>query len=312
MLISHGGTEMGQGLNIKMAQVAAQALGCDIRFVHVSESASDKVPNQSPTAASVGSDTNGMAVLDACEKIAARLKPYWGQLGKSATWPDVVNKAYFDRVSLFSEGFYANPHCCDYDWALDTQNNSERGVMYSYHTFGAACAEVEVDLRTGEWACLRADLLMDVGSSLNPVIDIGQVEGAFIQGMGFYTSEELHWAGREKSWAHPGSLVTNGPHSYKIPAASDVPCDFRVALWGGKGAENPRAVHSSKAVGEPPTFLSAAVFFAIKRAICNGNGTKFVPMDSPATTERIRMAVDDEITREVVARAGPFQHPVLC
>jgi len=310
VLVCHAGTEMGQGLNIKLAQIAANALGCDLQKVHVGETSSDKVPNASPTAASVGSDLNGMAVLDACEQLAARLKPYRQQGEGPESWVCAVQAAYMDRVSLFAEGFYAMPNCGEYDWNLDTTDNSKRGKMYCYHSFGVCCAEVEVDLRTGEWSCQRADVLMDVGHSLNPAIDIGQIEGAFVQGMGLYTLEELHWAARDVPWAQPGTLVTTSPHTYKIPAASDVPCDFRVSLWAG--TPNPRAVHSSKAVGEPPTFLSAAVFFAIKRAICAANGTAFESMDSPATAERIRAAFADDVVRELSRQLGEFRHQTLC
>lgn len=311
VLVCHGGTEMGQGLNIKLAQIAAHALGCDVSLVHVGETASDKVPNSSPTAASVGSDINGMAVLDACRRIAERLKPFRTKRdGSPATWKEAVQTAYLDRVSLFSEGFYATPRCCEYNWSLKTKDNSQRGIMYAYHTFGVGCAEVEVDLRTGEWACLRADVLVDVGSSLNPAIDIGQVEGAFVQGMGMYTLEELQWAGRDIPWARPGTLLTNSPHSYKIPGASDTPCDFRVALW--PGSPNARAVHSSKAVGEPPLFLSAAVFFAIKQALCSANAVPFLQMDSPATVERIRLAYKDLVVQELLAAVGDYKPPARC
>eukprot|EP00656_Telonema_subtile_P032035 TRINITY_DN35102_c0_g1_i1.p1 TRINITY_DN35102_c0_g1~~TRINITY_DN35102_c0_g1_i1.p1 ORF type:complete len:241 (+),score=63.79 TRINITY_DN35102_c0_g1_i1:466-1188(+) len=199
VLVSHGGTEMGQGLNTKMIQIAAQAFGIEVSQVHVSETASDKVPNTAPTAASVGSDIHGMAVLNACEKIKARLKPFklrhpdW-------TFNQLCEAAWFERIDMAAEGYYATPAGAEYDFGMKTDDNAERGEMWNYFCFGLALAEVRVDTMTGSFVVEKADVIMDVGESLNPAIDIGQVEGAFLQGMGYFTTEELIW-GDNVCWA---------------------------------------------------------------------------------------------------------------
>jgi len=294
VLVTHGGTEMGQGLHTKMIQVAAGALGVPIDMVHIAETATDKVPNTSPTAASMSSDINGMAVFRACEKIAARLKPLRDTLPKGTPWKEIVHKAYFERINLSAQGFYKVP-----DVGYDFKTKS--GPGFSYFSFGVACAEVEVDVLTGDHQILRADIVMDVGNSLNPAIDIGQIEGAFTQGMGLFTMEELVWGDSDHKWIRPGNLFTQGPGAYKIPSFNDVPLDLRISLL--KNAPNPKAIHSSKAIGEPPLFLAASVFYAIKNAVEAArvdHGLKGAfPMDSPATAERIRMTCPDEITKAV-------------
>lgn len=230
VLLSHGGVEIGQGLNTKMIQCAARALGIPIEYIHISETATDKVPNTSPTAASVGSDLNGMAVLDACEKINKRLVPIKEALPKG-TWKEWINKAYFDRVSLSATGFYAIPNI---GYHPETNPNAR---TYNYYTNGVGISVVEIDCLTGDHQVLSTDIVMDIGSSINPAIDIGQIEGAFMQGYGLFTLEELMYSPQ-------GMLYSRGPGMYKLPGFADIPGEFNVSLL--TNAPNPRAVYSSK------------------------------------------------------------------
>ena len=284
VLLTHAGTEMGQGLYTKCVQVCAEAFGIPINQVHTSETATDKVANTSPTAASAGSDLNGMAVLDACHQINKRLEPYRAK-HPNLPFKEIVLMAYRDRVNLSANGFYKTPDLA-YEW------DTNQGRLFNYFTFGVAISEVEVDTLTGDFQVLRADIMMDLGKSLNPSIDIGQIEGAFVQGMGWTTIEETLYFPN-------GAVFTRGPGNYKIPGFTDIPIDFRVSLLAD--AENPRAVHSSKAVGEPPFFLGTSVFFAIRDAIRAArvgrqNKSEYFRLDAPATPERIRMACLDEFT----------------
>ncbi|CAG9578686.1 unnamed protein product [Danaus chrysippus] len=286
VLLSHGGTEMGQGLHTKMIQIVSRALGIDISKIHVSETATDKVANTSATAASAGSDLNGMAVLEACQTLMKRLQPYKDK-NPNGKWEDWVSAAYFDRVSLAATGFHATP-----DIGFDFKNN--KGKPFNYFTFGVACAEVEIDCLSGDHQVIRTDIVMDLGESINPAIDIGQIEGAFIQGYGLFTMEEL-------IYSPTGTLYSRGPGAYKIPGFGDIPQEFNVSLL--KGAPNPRAVYSSKAVGEPPLFLASSIFFAIKEAIKAARADAGVSLEfkleSPATSARIRMACEDHITKKI-------------
>ncbi|CAH0406917.1 unnamed protein product [Chilo suppressalis] len=286
VLLSHGGTEMGQGLHTKMLQVASRVLGVDISKIHISETATDKVPNTSATAASAGSDLNGMAVLEACQKLVKRLQPY-KEKNPNGKWEDWVIAAYLDRVSLSATGFHATP-----DIGYDFKTNT--GKPFNYFTFGVACSEVEIDCLSGDHQVIRTDIVMDLGESINPAIDIGQIEGAFVQGYGLFTMEEL-------IYSPTGTLYSRGPGAYKIPGFGDIPQEFNVSLL--KGAPNPRAVYSSKAVGEPPLFLASTVFFAIKDAIRAARADAGVPLyfdlESPATSARIRMACEDHITKKL-------------
>ncbi|KAG7306042.1 hypothetical protein JYU34_008617 [Plutella xylostella] len=286
VLLSHGGTEMGQGLHTKMAQVASRVLGIDISKIHISETSTDKVPNTSATAASAGSDLNGMAVLQACEKVVARLQPY-KEKNPEGKWEDWVNAAFFDRVSLSATGFHATP-----DIGYNFKENT--GKPFNYFTYGAACTEVEIDCLSGDHQVLRTDIVMDLGESLNPAIDIGQIEGGFMQGYGLFTIEEL-------IYSPTGTLYSRGPGAYKIPGFGDIPQEFNVSLL--KGAPNPRAVYSSKAVGEPPLFLASSAYFAIVEAIRAARADAGVPLDfqleAPATAARIRMACEDDITKKL-------------
>ncbi|KAG6445382.1 hypothetical protein O3G_MSEX003918 [Manduca sexta] len=286
VLLSHGGTEMGQGLHTKMIQVASRVLGIDVSKIHISETSTDKVPNTSATAASAGSDLNGMAVLEACQTLVKRLQPF-KEKNPNGKWEDWVSAAYVARVSLSATGFHATP-----DIGYDFKNNI--GKPFNYFTFGVACTEVEIDCLSGDHQVIRTDIVMDLGESINPAIDIGQIEGAFIQGYGLFTIEEL-------IYSPTGTLYSRGPGAYKIPGFGDIPQEFNVSLL--KGAPNPRAVYSSKAVGEPPLFLASSAFFAIVEAIRAARADAGVPLefrlDAPATAPRIRMACEDHITKKV-------------
>mmetsp|Transcript_57580 Transcript_57580/g.134925 ORF Transcript_57580/g.134925 Transcript_57580/m.134925 type:complete len:1389 (-) Transcript_57580:19-4185(-) len=292
VLITHGGTEMGQGLHTKICQIAAKAFGIGMEAVYMRETGTDTVPNASPTAASASSDIYGMAILNACEQIMGRMKPYLEKC--KGDFKSAVNAAYMDRCDLSAHGFYATPGI-GYDWSLP---EDQRGKPFNYFTFGAACSEVEIDVLTGDMRILRADLLMDVGNSLNPAIDIGQVEGAFTQGFGWATLEETVWGCSEFPWLKPGVCFTRGPGTYKIPSFNDTPVDMRVTLV--KDSANPNAIHSSRAVGEPPFFLGSCAFFAARAAIASarkdaGAGDGYFTVDLPLTPERIRMACSDSI-----------------
>jgi xanthine dehydrogenase large subunit len=295
VLVNHGGTEMGQGINTKVMQVVAHELGLDMEYVRATATDTSKVANTSATAASTGADLNGKAAQDAARQIRERLAAYAVKLygdedgepvrffgnavhvnGHVVPFPELVQKAYLARVQLWSDGFYATPGL---HWDPKTMN----GHPFSYYAYGAAVSEVVVDTLTGEWKLLRADALYDAGRSLNPAIDIGQVEGAFIQGMGWLTTEQL-W------WNPAGKLMTHAPSTYKIPGVSDCPEDFRVKLYDNGNVED--SIHRSKAVGEPPLLLPFSVFFAIRDAISAVGGHRVnPPLNAPATSEEILRAV---------------------
>ncbi|XP_077967155.1 xanthine dehydrogenase/oxidase-like isoform X1 [Styela clava] len=289
VLLSHGGTEMGQGLDTKMVQVASRSLGVPIDIIHISECSTSSVPNASPTAASTSSDINGMAIKEACDKIMSRLQP----LRKShpnITWVELINKAYMERISLSATGFYRTPGLTD-EWNHKTGTVS--GDMFSYLAYGAAVSQVEIDVLTGHHVVLKTDLVVDVGNSLNPAIDVGQIEGAFAQGYGLVTLEEmLH--------SPSGHLWTVGPGAYKIPGFANTPKHFNVHLL--RSCPNEKAIYSSKAVGEPPLFLASSVLYAIKDAIksarVDAGMTGAFRLDSPATAERIRLACEDDFVRK--------------
>src|SRR5471032_1787219 len=295
VLVNHGGTEMGQGINTKVMQVVAHELGLDLDHVRATATDTSKVANTSATAASTGADLNGKAAQDAARTIRQRLAAFAVKLygdedgvqvqffnnavhvnGHVVPFAELVQKAYLARVQLWSDGFYATPGL---HWDPKTMN----GHPFSYYAYGAAVSEVVVDTLTGEWKLLRADALYDAGRSLNPAIDIGQVEGAFIQGMGWLTTEQL-W------WNAAGKLMTHAPSTYKIPGISDCPEDFRVRLFDNGNVED--SIHRSKAVGEPPLLLPFSVFFAIRDAISAVGGHRVnPPLNAPATSEEILRAV---------------------
>jgi xanthine dehydrogenase large subunit len=295
VLVNHGGTEMGQGLNTKVAQVVAHVLGLPLEQVRVTATDTSKVANTSATAASTGSDLNGKAAEAAAQTIRARLAEMAARLlggqpgdaifangcvsldGASLPFAQLVNEAYLARVQLWSDGFYATPKV---HWDAKTLT----GHPFYYFAYGAAVSEVVVDTLTGEWKLLRADLLHDAGRSINPAIDLGQVEGGFIQGMGWLTTEEL-W------WNADGRLMTHAPSTYKIPAISDTPAAFHVALYRNENVEP--TVFRSKAVGEPPLLLAFSVFLAIRDAVAAAapHARSAPPLRAPATPEAILAAI---------------------
>jgi xanthine dehydrogenase large subunit len=296
VLVNHGGTEMGQGLNTKVAQVVAGAFGLPLAHVRVSAADTSKVANTSATAASTGSDLNGKAAEAAALTIRTRLAglaaaEYGGTPdavvfedgvvranGVAVAFAELVERAYMKRVQLWSDGFYATPKV---HWDARTLT----GHPFYYFAYGAAVSEVVVDTLTGEWKLVRADLLHDAGQSINPAIDVGQVEGAFIQGMGWLTTEELWWNG-------DGRLMTHAPSTYKIPAISDTPAAFTTRLYRNDNAEP--TVFRSKAVGEPPLLLPFSVFLAIRGAIGAAvpEAREAAPLRAPATPEAILDALD--------------------
>lgn len=310
VLVTHGGTEMGQGLHTKVCQVAAQAFNIPLDHVYVNDSSTDKVANTIPSAASMSTDLYGMATLDACQQILKRIQPIKDSLPPNATLKEVAKKAFFERIDLSAHGFFAlDNDRCGYDWnkdcpegfPADLPDNAWKGHPFNYFTQGVAMAEVEIDVLTGDHKTISADVLVDVGSSINPAIDIGQIEGAFIQGMGWATIEEVIYGDDDHTWIRPRARMhTTGPGTYKIPAFNDVPESFNVSLL--ENADNPFAVHSSKAVGEPPFFLGCSVFFAIKDAITAARGGEgsYFEFRLPATSERIRMACNDVIASECI------------
>uniref|UniRef100_A0A7N0RHR8 xanthine dehydrogenase n=1 Tax=Kalanchoe fedtschenkoi TaxID=63787 RepID=A0A7N0RHR8_KALFE len=294
VLVTHGGVEMGQGLHTKVAQIAATAFNIPLSLVFISETSTDKVPNASPTAASASSDLYGAAVLDACEQIKARMEPIAKQ-HNITSFAELVKTCYVNRIDLSAHGFSITPDI-HFDW------KTGHGNPFRYFTYGAAVAEVEIDTLAGDFHTRSADVMLDLGFSINPAIDVGQIEGAFIQGLGWVALEELKWGDAEHRWIPPGCLYTCGPGSYKIPSVNDIPFRFNVSLL--KDSSNANAIHSSKAVGEPPFFLASAVFFAIKDAIIAARSeaghTEWFPLDNPATPERIRMTCIDDFSKPFV------------
>ena len=294
--LNHGGTEMGQGLFIKVAQMVAEELQIDIERVHISATSTGKVPNTSPTAASSGTDLNGEAARAACRTLKQRLAQYCADtyrvrpdevvfannqvhIGSTKTLglTQLARDAFAARVSLSATGYFRTP-------GLFFDRDEWRGDVYYYFAYGAAVSEVVVDTLTGEFRLLRADLLHDVGRSLNPAIDRGQIEGGFIQGMGWLTMEELVW--NEK-----GELLTHAPSTYKIPVAGDWPPQFNVWLWE-RGENVQDVAYRSKAVGEPPLMLPLSVFHAIYDAIgATSSSRDPIPLEAPATPENILKAL---------------------
>ncbi|MEW6995752.1 xanthine dehydrogenase molybdopterin binding subunit [Colwelliaceae bacterium MEBiC 14330] len=294
--LNHGGSEMGQGLNTKVAQIVAEEFQVDVDTVASSAARTDKVPNSSPTAASSGTDLNGKAAQAAAKTIKSRLIAFaCEKYGVNAeqvrfannnvivgeqtfSFAEFAQIAYMGRVSLSSTGYYKTPKI-HYDRA------SGKGRPFFYYATGAAVTEVIIDTLTGEYKNLRTDILQDVGHSINPAIDIGQIEGAFIQGQGWLTTEEL-------VWNEQGRLLSNNPATYKIPAINDAPKDFRVALMPD-APNREHTIYNSKAVGEPPFMLSISVWAALKDAIASVNDYKTSPvLDTPATPERVLFAVE--------------------
>ena len=315
VLVSHGGTEMGQGLHTKVCQVAAQAFGIPVEDVYVNDTSTDKVANTIPSAASMSTDMYGMATLDACRQIIARLDPIREKLGPDASLKEIANAAFMERIDLSAHGFFKLIDSrCGFDWLKDKPDdypadlpaNSWKGHPFNYFTQGVCFAEVEIDTLTGTHRTLRSDVIVDVGSSINPAIDIGQIEGAFIQGMGWSTIEEVIYADDDHTWIRPrGKVFTTGPGTYKIPAFNDVPETFNVSLL--ENVDNPFAVHSSKAIGEPPFYLGTCVYYAIKDAVRaarkeNLGDDGYFEFRMPASSERIRMFCGDPLAIEATTK----------
>ncbi len=319
VLVNHGGTEMGQGLHTKMLQVAATALGVPFDLVRLAPTRTDKVPNTSATAASSGADLNGGAVLDACTQVIDRLRPVAAELlgcsaaevsfgdgrvraegaveGRSIAWAELVATAYVQRVQLWAAGFYRTE-------GLHWDSTAMHGSPFKYFSYGAAATEVEVDGFTGAYRLRRVDIVHDVGDSLSPLVDVGQVEGAFVQGAGWLTLEDLRWD--ESDSPARGRLATNGASTYKLPSLSEMPDVFHVALL--ERATEDGVVYGSKAVGEPPLMLAFSVREALRQAAAAfGPAGTAVDLASPATPEAVFWAVEQ-------ARGGPVPpglHPVL-
>lgn len=300
--LNHGGTEMGQGLHIKIAQVVADVFGLPVEVVKVSATRTDKVPNTSATAASSGSDLNGMAARNAAMTIRDRLAGLAASMfgceasdvafsesgvsgnGQSLAFAELCRLAHLARISLAASGFYATPDI-GYDRA------SHRGRPFLYFAYGAALSEVVIDTLTGEHKVVAVDILHDVGRSLNPAIDLGQIEGGFIQGMGWLTTEELVFDDR-------GRLLTHAPSTYKIPTANDRPAHMEIEIWEqGRNAEP--TIHRSKAVGEPPLMLAISVFSALTQAVAAAAPGNGLPrLDAPTTPERVLAAIDELRARD--------------
>ena len=292
--LNHGGTQMGQGLYTKVAQVVAEEFGIAATAVRVTATTTGKVPNTSATAASSGADLNGMAAKAAAATIRNRLVDFaakqWkvpksrirfenGQVligNRAISFGDLARQAHIARISLSSTGYYATPK-------IHWDRARGKGRPFFYFAYGAACSEVTIDTLTGEMKVDRVDILHDVGRSLNPALDIGQVEGGFVQGMGWLTTEELVFDAE-------GRLRTHAPSTYKIPCASDVPADFRVRLFESRGNKED-TIYRSKAVGEPPLMLGISVWTAIFDAVASCRPGDIPKLDAPATPEAILRAV---------------------
>ena len=305
--LNHGGTEMGQGLMVKIQQIVAQELGMCLNRITVMATRTDKVPNTSATAASSGTDLNGMAALKAAKALRSRLSDYLAQqhgVTEQAisfagdvvavstdkvntvvySWPELANAAYRDRVQLSATGFYRTPQ-------IHYDRETARGQPFYYYANGAAVTEVQIDTLTGETDILRTDILHDVGRSINPAIDIGQIEGGFVQGAGWLTHEELRWDDH-------GRLLTDGPATYKIPAIGDMPVQFNVALLQDSPNDAATVFHS-KAVGEPPLMLAMSVFAAIRDAIAAVAQHRIFPrLNAPATPEEVLRVCSDVQRRD--------------
>ncbi|WP_348720810.1 xanthine dehydrogenase molybdopterin binding subunit [uncultured Candidatus Puniceispirillum sp.] len=291
--LNHGGTEMGQGLYTKVAQIVAHAFSVPFETVKITATTTGKVPNTSATAASSGSDLNGMAAMRAANAIKERMQDFLAEQSQIdpkdvhfidgkvmvgdqyCSFAEAAHRCYMGRISLSATGFYATPKI---HWNKQTLT----GRPFYYFAYGAACSEVVVDLLTGENRILRTDILHDVGKSLNPALDIGQIEGGFVQGAGWLTTEELVWNDQ-------GRLMTHAPSTYKIPACSDRPVDFRVDLFA-EGENSEDTIHKSKAVGEPPLMLGISVLMALSHALQSaGESGEYPALDAPATSERLLM-----------------------
>nr|BAD89382.1 aldehyde oxidase [Macaca fascicularis] len=294
VLVTHGGIEMGQGVHTKMIQVVSRELGMPISNVHLRGTSTETVPNANVSGGSVVADLNGLAVKDACQILLKRLEPIISKNPKG-TWKDWAQTAFDESISLSAIGYFRG-YESDINW------EKGEGHPFEYFVYGAACSEVEIDCLTGDHKNIRTDIVMDVGCSINPAIDIGQIEGAFIQGMGLYTIEELNYSPQ-------GVLHTRGPDQYKIPAICDTPTEFHISLL--PPSENSNTLYSSKGLGESGVFLGCSVFFAIHDAVSAARRERGLhgplTLNSPLTPEKIRMACEDKFTKMI-----PRDEPGSC
>ncbi|XP_077304769.1 aldehyde oxidase 1-like [Lithobates pipiens] len=286
VLVSHGGVELGQGLHTKVIQIASRELRVPLSHIYISGTSTEVVPNSFPTGGTIGTDIYGLAVKYACETLWKRLEPFVKN-NPNGKWEDWVQQAFAERISLSATGFYRG-----YDTEMDWEKGE--GHIAPYYIYGAACTEIELDCLTGAHKNLRTDIVVDVGESINPALDIGQIEGAFTQGLGLYTLEELFYSPQ-------GDMYTLGPDKYKIPAVCDVPAEFNVSLLAS--SKNPYTIYSSKGVGETAVFLGCSALFAIKDAVdsvrAERNLPKIFTLNSPATPEKVRMACEDQLTKMI-------------
>ncbi|XP_074648379.1 xanthine dehydrogenase/oxidase-like [Tubulanus polymorphus] len=284
VLLTHGGVEMGQGVHTKAIQVASHVLGISVDKIHITDISTDKIPNSICSSASICSDYIAMATKNACETIMERLKPF-KESKPDAGWDGWVLSAWLENVYLSATGYYSVDDV-SFDWEKGT------GRRFDYLTYGAACSMVEIDCLTGEHKVLKTDIVMDVGASLNPGIDIGQIDGGFMQGYGLYMTEEVNVSPN-------GEVLTTGPASYNLPRFKNLPNEYNVTIL--KGSRNPRAIYSSKGIGEPPFILAASIYFASKKAILSARSDSGVSgyfrLDCPATAEKIRLACTDQFTK---------------
>ncbi|NP_001274196.1 aldehyde oxidase 1 [Equus caballus] len=286
VLVTHGGIEMGQGVHTKMIQVASRELRMPMSNVHLRGTSTETVPNANVSGGSVVADLNGLAVKDACQTLLKRLEPIISKNPKG-TWKDWAQAAFDESISLSATGYFRG-----YESHMNWETGE--GHPFEYFVFGAACSEVEIDCLTGAHKNIRTDIVMDIGHSINPALDVGQIEGAFIQGMGLYTIEELKYSPQ-------GVLYTRGPDQYKIPAVSDVPTELHVSFL--PPSQNSNTLYSSKGLGEPGVFLGCSVFFAIHDAVRAARQERGLlgplKLDSPLTPEKIRMACEDKFTKMI-------------
>ncbi|NP_001295385.1 aldehyde oxidase 2 [Otolemur garnettii] len=291
VLVTHGGNELGQGIHTKMLQVASRELKIPMSYMHICETSTAAVPNTIATAASIGADVNGRAVQNACQILLKRLEPIIKK-NPEGTWEDWIEAAFEQRISLSATGYFRG-YKAFMDW------DKGEGDPFPYYVYGAACSEVEIDCLTGAHKKIRTDIVMDACCSLNPAIDIGQIEGSFIQGMGLYTTEEL-------KYSPEGILYSRSPNEYKIPTITDVPEEFNVSLL--PSSQTPLTIYSSKGLGESGMFLGSSVFFAIADAVASVRRERDIAEDftvqSPATPEWVRMACADQFT-EMIPRDDP-------
>ncbi|NP_001075459.1 aldehyde oxidase 1 [Oryctolagus cuniculus] len=286
VLVTHGGIEMGQGVHTKMIQVVSRELKMPMSNVHLRGTSTETVPNTNASGGSVVADLNGLAVKDACQTLLKRLEPIINK-NPQGTWKEWAQAAFDKSISLSATGYFRG-----YDSNIDWDKGE--GHPFEYFVYGAACSEVEIDCLTGDHKTIRTDIVMDVGYSINPALDIGQVEGAFIQGMGLYTIEELHYSPQ-------GILYSRGPNQYKIPAICDIPAELNVTFL--PPSEKSNTLYSSKGLGESGVFMGCSVFFAIREAVCAARQARGLSapwkLSSPLTPEKIRMACEDKFTKMI-------------